>query len=244
MTKGIYKKILDIRRGLQVEKTGYDERNDYHYFKADDIAHAVRNGMNDHGVIHRVELLDVNDGNRIDSQGRERARTTTTSRVVFIDAEDGSEFPHEVVGSGSDIGGDKHTRKAAVQAFKIAAIDVFMVVEGLEKFDSDGDKEAEPEAIQVADAGEPTLTTRELNAIIAKITKDEEHPVTGAMVKAIGDQVAEREGIAKDSKVWRKESKVMGPLVAIVEDAYQNLQDGTASTIEEAIETSLTGEVK
>lgn len=242
MTNGIHKKILEIRRNLAVEKTGYDERNDYHYFKADDIASAVRQGMNDHGVIHRVQLLDVNDGNRVDSQGRERARTTTTSRVIFIDVEDGSEFEHDVVSSGSDIGGDKHTRKAAVQAFKIAAIDIFMVVEGLDKFDSDGDKEAEPEAIPTAKE-EASRTTRELNAVIAQVTKDDAHPVTGAMVKALGDRIAEREKIAQDSKVWRKESKVMEPLVNTIEAAHDLVVSGEYADIESAIEFVFTGEV-
>lgn len=100
----ILDKIKTIRDTLVIEKTGYDERNDYYYWKADDVAAAVRKEMNKVGVIHRVETLDVLDGNRVDAQGRDRSRITLHNRVVFIDPDDGSEYAVDAVGTGSDIG--------------------------------------------------------------------------------------------------------------------------------------------
>jgi len=32
-TPGIHKKILEIRKNLKVEKTGWDEKNSYAYFR-------------------------------------------------------------------------------------------------------------------------------------------------------------------------------------------------------------------
>ena len=203
MTNSIAKKILDIQRNIVVEKTGYDERNDYYYWKADDVAAAVRREMNRVGIIHRVELLDSIDGNRVDGQGRERARVTTTSRVIFIDPEDGSEFPHDVVATGSDIGGDKHTRKAAIQAFKIACVDLFVIAEGMDKLDSDGDAEAEPEDVTQPKPQEQAPQIKDLDNRVREVTKDKESGITGPLVKEVGDILAARVGLPENSVVWR-----------------------------------------
>jgi len=217
MSNGIQKKILAIQGNLVVQKTGYDERNDYWYYKAEDVATAVRSAMTELGVIHRVEILDVIDGNRVDGQGRERARITIHCNVIFIDTEDGSEFPVQVVGTGSDIGGDKHARKAAVQAFKIAAVETFIITEEHDKFDSDGDAEAEPEAVASDAVKEKVLTTKELNARVGEIVKDESNPIDGKMVGSIGNRLAKEQGIEEKSVTWKKESSVMAPLVAELE---------------------------
>lgn len=243
-TPGIHKKILEIRKGLKVEKTGWDAKNEYAYFKADDIAFAVRQGMNEHGVIHKVHLLDVIDGSRVDAQGRERSRFTTKSLITFIDVEDGSEFTHEVVASGSDIGGDKAPRKTAVQAFKIAAIDLFMVVEGLDGFDSDRDAEAEPEDLTVkaeSKAAENARTIRELDQAVGKIIKDAANPVTAEILKSLSSEIATEKGISTDSKIWRKESSVMQPLAETLEKALDSLDKGLAENIEDAIKLARAG---
>lgn len=242
---GILKKMLQIQQDLQVEKTGWDERNEYAYWRADDVAAAVRAIMNVVGVIHRVELLKVSDKSRVDAQGRERRRLTTTSRIVFIDPEDGSEFPHEVVATGSDIGGDKDTRKVAVQAFKIAAVDLFMVAEGMEKLDSDGEQEAEPEEPVVAEskAAAASRSLRELDKVIGGFVKDPENPITAPVLKALADEIAEQHGVEKDSKVWRKDARVMEPLAETLELALDALANGYAEGIEAAINFARTGEV-
>lgn len=240
-TPGILKKMLKIQQDLVVTKTGYDERNDFWYWKADDVAAAVRKVMNDVGVIHRAEVLEANDTSHIDKNGRERRRLTTTSRIIFIDPEDGSEFPHDVVATGSDVGGDKDARKVAIQAFKIAAVDLFIVAEGMEKLDSDGDPEAEPIDMSVATetkVEEKRRNIRELDQFVAGVTKDESIPITGAMVAAAANAIAKRVGIAEDSKVWRKETTVMQPLVEAIEAAIASEEETVA-----AFRLATTGEV-
>lgn len=243
MANGILKKILDIQQNLVVQKTGYDDRNDYYYYKAEDVATAVRQAMNEHKVIHRVEVVEVVDGNRVDAQGRERARITITYNVIFVDAEDGSEWTVQVVGTGSDIGGDKHTRKAAVQAFKIAAVELFIITEEHEKFDSDGAAEAEPEAVGTAAPAEKALTIKELNARVGQLVKDESNPIDGKIVGQVGNFFAEKHGIEQKSVTWKKETKVMEPLVKALEDALESLKDGSAGDIQAAVKLSTTGEV-
>lgn len=245
---GILKKMLQIQQDITVEKTGWDDRNEYAYWKADDVAAAVRKIMNTVGVIHRVELINVDDASRVDSQGRERRRLTTTSKIIFIDPEDGSEFPHEVVATGSDIGGDKDTRKAAVQAFKIAAVDLFVVAEGMETMDSDDAEEADPEdvtAVAESKAAAVSRSLRELDKIVGGFIKDEANPITGPILKALADEIAEEHGVEQDSKVWRKDSRVMEPVAAILEKALDALDKGVADDIDAAIKLARTetGEV-
>lgn len=244
-TPGIYKKILDIRKDLVIEKTGWDERNEYAYFKADDIAAAVRLGMDANDVIHRTEIVEHHDNSRVDDNGRFHGRHTNQYRVVFIDVADGSEFSMDVVATGADIGGDKHARKAAVQAFKIAAIDLFMVVEGLDKFDNDGEAEADAQAVAapVSKVAEKARDLRELDKIVGGFIKDPENPVTGPILKALADEIAAEHGVEQDSKVWRKDARVMDPVAETLEKALAALNDGTADNIEAAIKLARTGEV-
>ncbi|QIG58616.1 hypothetical protein SEA_HUBBS_71 [Microbacterium phage Hubbs] len=242
---GIYKKILDIRKDLVIEKTGWDERNEYAYFKADDIAAAVRAGMDAHNVIHRTKLVEHNDNSRVDDNGRFHGRHTNQYQITFIDVEDQSEFTVDVVSTGADIGGDKHARKAAVQAFKIAAIDLFMIVEGLDKFDNDNEGEAEAQAVAapVSKAAEAKASLRDLDKTVGGILKDATNDVTPAILKALGDEVAEDIGIEQDSKVWRKDARAMEKIANVLVQAVKAVSDGVSENIEAAIKLAHRGEV-
>lgn len=212
MSNGILKKILAIQSTLAVEKTGYDERQDYQYYRAEDVATAVRNAMSQQGIIHRTEILETREDNKWDQNGRNRPRISFNARVIFVDTEDGSEFATEVVATGSDTGGDKGTRKAQVQAFKIAAVDVFIITEEQGRFDSDGDKESEPINVNETPQ-EIKATIQELVSEVAAITKDESNPVDGKAVGEIGARIAGELGIGTKSVVWKKDARVMEPLL-------------------------------
>lgn len=211
----ITQKILEIQRTLEVEKTGYDERNDFYYFSADDVANAVRAKMNEHGVIHRTTITDLREDNFFDTNGRNRPRVTFQATVTFIDAEDGSEFSTDVVATGSDTGGDKATRKAAVQAFKVACIDLFVITEEMGRFDSDGDKEAEPVATETAAAKK--ASTAELFNRVTAIINDESNPITGADAGKVGNRIAAELGFEPKGSVWRKEAAVLERVIADLE---------------------------
>lgn len=226
---GILGKIHAIQSELEVEKTGYDERNEYAYFKADDVARDVKALMNKHKVVHRTEFASINDSSYVDKNGRERARITGEVKVVFIDIEDGSEFTTDVMATGSDIGGDKATRKFQVQAFKIAAVDVFVVTEGIDKLDSDGDPEAEPD---VAKDGEEVVvekTAKEHDMRVREIVGDESNSITGADINEMGGKIAKSLGVGEKSTVWRKDVNVMKELTTQLEKLLKEMTAAAAN---------------
>lgn len=207
-------KILDIQQNLHVEKTGYDDRNDYHYFKADDVADAVRGEMNRVGLIHRTVIHDYLEETKWDPQGRGRVRTSFRAEVIFIDPDDNTEFSTEVTATGSDVGGDKSTRKAQVQAFKIAALDLFVITEG-SAFDSDGQREQEPMDMTPeakAETGKADIAT--LRKEIGKLVNDPEVPIDSPTVNRVGARIAKEAGMSEDNKVWQKDVDIMVALVS------------------------------
>lgn len=218
----ILQKIAAIRADLSIEKTGYDERQDYFYFKAEDVAKGVRSAMVEHGVIHRTEILEWKEDNFWDQSGRNRPRHTVKARVVFIDSEDGSEFATEVIATGSDTGGDKGPRKAAVMCFKVAAIDVFTIVEDMGAYDSDGQPEMEP--ISSEPAKQQQQTVAELSATVADMVNDPQMDhITGPVVTEVGNRVAvEILGQETKAAVWKKNKDVLLKLIAELENGAMN----------------------
>lgn len=216
----IIKKIAAIRDGLKIEKSGYDERNDYHYFKGEDVAAGVRRGMVEHGVIHRTKLVEYVIENIIDKQGRVRPAASGLYEFSFIDIDTGDSFEVQAVASGSDIGGDKATRKMAVQAFKIACIDLFTVVEDMGSMDADNYAEApslnegaEPESEEPT---EKPLDAKSLGNTITELIKDpsQEH-ITAEVVNTVGNRVCKEvlgEELAPGK--WRRDARVLEGLIA------------------------------
>lgn len=215
---GILKKIAAIQEEMgRVAKDGWDERNEYAYFTADGIVLAVSDLMIKHGVINRVEVVDRDQGDFYDKSGRGRPRTSGTGRVIFTDVEDGSEYPTEVMATGSDIGGDKGPRKVHTMIKKIAFIDVFNIVDADRNKDADdlpeqpgiNNEEDAPSAPAVEGQAPEKTPPREisvLSAAIGKIVNDKERPeYGGAEVRALGDMHSKALG-NPDGFDWRKNS--------------------------------------
>lgn len=203
----ILQKIFNIQKNLHVEKTGWDERQEYAYWKADDIARAVKDQMNTEGVIHRSTVLEWSEDNKWDQNGRNRPRISERVAVTFVDIEDGSEFTTEVVATGSDTGGDKSTRKSAVQAFKIAIVDLFVITEDAEAFDSDGAKESEP--INVSAAAPEATTIASITNEIGDRVRDKDDALTGAMVTAVTKRIASELKKPGNQTDWKNDIQVM-----------------------------------
>ena len=220
----IHQKITAIKAGLEVEKTGYDTQNDYHYFKADDIARDVHRAMTEYGVVHQSSIEQLDIDNYWDKQGRNRPRVTAIIKVSFISAEDGGYLDTQVVATGSDIGGDKATRKLMVQAFKEAAIDVFGITEGMKSMDSDTYAEAEPDVAkeEVPDAStEIKLDSKKLGERITELIESTEEAyahIDGPMVMAVGRRVAKEVlGELPTDRVWKKDARVLDPTIKALE---------------------------
>lgn len=203
-------KILQIQQTLEVEKTGYDENNEYFYFKADDVARDVRRAMNEVGLIHRTEIIEWSEDNKWDQNGRNRPRVTFRAKIIFVDPEDGSEFSTEVVATGSDTGGDKGPRKAQVQAFKIAALDLFVITEG-SAFDSDGAKESEP--INAAEKAPEATTISSITNEIGDRVRDSDDALTGAMVTAVTKRIAGELKKPGNQTDWKNDIQVMTQVI-------------------------------
>lgn len=217
----IYQKIAAMKAELVVEKTGWDESNEYAYFKADDIARDVHRLMTEYNVVNRTRIRpeSINIDNYWDKQGRNRPRTTALCTVTFRDADGDTSLSTDVLATGSDIGGDKATRKLMVQAFKEAAIDVFGITEGMRSMDSDGYAEAEPDVADDPVVEEPKVTSKELGSRIVELINDPqmEH-IDGDMVARLGREVAKEVlGEVPSDRVWRKDARVLEPLVRRLE---------------------------
>lgn len=216
----IHQKIAAMKAELVVEKTGYDENNDYTYFKADDVARDVHALMTEYNVVNRttIDTTTVNIDNHWDKNGRNRPRVTAVCTVSFIDADGAGFMDTQVIATGSDIGGDKATRKLMVQAFKEAAIDVFGVTEGMQSMDSDAYEEAEPDIVKEEDPELPEVpqtSSRELGERIKELIEDPalEHINSDVVVK-LGREVAKDVlGEVPGDRVWRKDARVLEPLV-------------------------------
>ena len=211
-------KILKIQQTLEVEKTGWDERSEFAYFRADDVANAVRKALNERGIIHRTTITNLRDDNFYDPNGRNRPRVTFQATVTFIDVEDGSELSTDVIATGSDTGGDKSTRKAQVQAFKEAAIDLFIITEEFGKFDSDGDKEAEPVATTPTKREQSETAAELLNKLTAMVKDESNVLVTGEWVGKIAPPIAEKYGIGKLRKDWGNSVEVLTEILKAAEN--------------------------
>lgn len=212
----ILNKIAGIRDGLKVEKTGYDERSEFRFFRSEDVANAVRASMAEHGVVNRTIIREWSEDSKWDSNGRNRPRHTIVADVVFTDIEDGTEYVTSVIATGSDTGSDRGPRKAMTQAFKEACIDVFIITEEMEKFDSDSSPESEPINMtpptpEAADIGKITNT-------IGALVRDGEHPLTGKMVTLIGARIAKENGIGEEQIEWKNNLQVMTGVLKAIEN--------------------------
>ena len=212
---GINAKILSIQQEVNVEKTGFDERQEYYYFKADDVLNAVRKQLNAKGIVTRSRILRWEQENFYDTNGRGRPRTTAEVEVVYVDAESGEEFVTSALATGSDVGGDKGPRKLATQAKKISLLDTFLIGENSDRFDSDNDPE-QP-AVNMTEPVDPSAGLNDLTAKVGEMIRDES-PVDGPMVNAVGTRLAAELGVSIDQKEWKRDVRVMAALVKALEN--------------------------
>ena len=212
---GINAKILSIQQEANVEKTGFDERQEYYYFKADDVLNAVRKQLNAKGIVTRSRILRWEQENFYDTNGRGRPRTTAEVEVVYVDAESGEEFVTSALATGSDVGGDKGPRKLATQAKKISLLDTFLIGENSDRFDSDSDPE-QP-AVNMTEPVDPSAGLNDLTAKVGEMIRDES-PVDGPMVNAVGTRLAAELGVSGDQKEWKRDVRVMAALVKALEN--------------------------
>ena len=207
----IHKKILEIQSTIEVPKSGYNDRQDFYYYAADDVLNAVRNQISKHGIIIRQSIKEWNAESFYDSQGRYRPTINILGSVTFIDTEDDTEHTVDVIASGSDTGGDKSPRKAQTQLIKIAFLNTFLISES-NAFDSDGSPEMEPVNVKPAQEKiETAASVADLTAQIGELVKS--GTIEASTVNKVGQRISDKvlgEGVAATS--WRKDARVLQEL--------------------------------
>lgn len=214
----IHKKILEIQSTIEVQKTGYDERHGYNYYKAEDTLNAVRKELSHRGIIVRPRVKEWLHEGFYDANGRYRPRVASVAEFTFIDTEDDTEFTVEVFGEGTDTGGDKGSRKAWTQMQKIAFLQTFLISEDNESYDSDGKAEMEPVNVQpVAEKIEAAASVADLTAQIGELVKS--GTIEAAIVNKVGQRISDGilgEGIS--ATAWRKDGRVLEQLLAALKN--------------------------
>lgn len=207
----INKKILAIQQEVQVEKTGFNEKHGFTYFREEDVVNAVKLEMNKRDIIVKYEALSHNHEAFYDSNGRYRPRASGEIKFTFVDTEDESELSIIVGAEGSGTGDDVSSRKLATQARKIAFLQLFQIGETNERYDSDSQPEQEPVNMTTpaADAGgDMNVLTSTIGDLIRG-----DNAIDAPMVKAVGTRIAAELGVSLDQKEWKSNVDVLAALV-------------------------------
>ena len=120
-------KFTEVRRRLgYVQKRGHNERHNYSYVTAADLAGSVGDILAELGVVVIPQLQSI-------STEPPRSSSDRIARVVmnyrFVDARSGEELTVRVAGEGADAG-DKAPYKAMTGALKYALLQPFLLATG------------------------------------------------------------------------------------------------------------------
>jgi hypothetical protein len=131
-------KLAEVRRRIgYIQKRGHNERFNYSYVTAADIAGAVGDLLAELGVVVIPRLEEISYESAVG-----RGEATRTARVVmaytFADVDSGEEIVAKVAGQGLDPG-DKAPYKAMTGALKYALLQSFLLATGDDPEDERGD---------------------------------------------------------------------------------------------------------
>ncbi len=123
-------KLADVRRRIgYVQKRGFNERNNYSYVTAADLAGAVGDILAELGVVIVPRLESIT----YEPSASGRAEMARAAQVVmaytFTDVDTGDEITTKVAGQGLDQG-DKAPYKAMTGALKYALLQSFLLATG------------------------------------------------------------------------------------------------------------------
>ena len=173
-------KFAEVRRRLgYVQKRGHNERHNYSYVTAADLAGSVGDILAELGVVVIPQLKSI-------STETPRSSSDRIARVVmnyrFVDARSGEELSVRVAGEGADPG-DKAPYKAMTGALKYALLQSFLLATG-------DDPEDERANSKAALASERVITpeqVRELQGLIEETGTELERVLAYYRVSALGE---------------------------------------------------------
>jgi hypothetical protein len=155
-------KLAEVRRRIgYVQKRGFNERNNYSYVTAADLAGAVGDILAELGVVI-VPSLESIVYEPARSNGAEVARAAqVVMAYTFADVDSGEEITAKVAGQGLD-SGDKAPYKAMTGALKYALLQSFLLATG----DDPEDERINHAAGDSPDRAITTEQVRELKSLI------------------------------------------------------------------------------
>jgi hypothetical protein len=129
MRLNLRQKLAEVRRRIgYIQKRGHNERFNYSYVTAADIAGSVGDILSELGVVVIPSLENITY-----ESAASRGETTRLARVVmaytFADVDSGEEIVAKVAGQGLDTG-DKAPYKAMTGALKYALLQSFLLATG------------------------------------------------------------------------------------------------------------------
>ena len=173
-------KFAEVRRRLgYIQKRGHNERHNYSYVTAADLAGSVGDILAELGVVVIPQLQSI-------STETPRSSSDRIARVVmnyrFVDARSGEELTVRVPGEGADPG-DKAPYKAMTGALKYALLQSFLL--------STGDDPEDERANSRAALGSERVITpeqvRELQGLIEETGTELERVLAYYRVSALGE---------------------------------------------------------
>ena len=173
-------KFAEVRRRLgYIRKRGHNERHNYSYVMAADLAGAVGDILSGLGVVVVPQLQSI-------STETPRSSNERIARIVmnyrFVDARSGEELTVRVAGEGADTG-DKAPYKAMTGALKYALLQSFLLASGDDPEDERGDMRNVP-------GPERPITpeqVRELEALIEETGTELERVLAYYKVSALSE---------------------------------------------------------
>jgi hypothetical protein len=176
-------KLAVVRRRISyVQKRGHNERNNYNYVTAADIAGAVGDILADLGVVvvPRLESISHEPSRTARSEVEHVARVVMA--YTFMDVDTAEEITVKVAGEGVDAG-DKAPYKAMTGALKYALLQSFLLATG-------DDPEDERADSRVALTSERVITpeqVRELQGLIEETGTELERVLAYYRVSALSE---------------------------------------------------------
>jgi hypothetical protein len=159
MELNLREKFAEVRRRLgYIRKRGHNERHNYSYVMAADLAGSVGDILAELGIVVIPQLQSI-------STETPRSSTERIARIVmnyrFVDARSGEELTVRVAGEGADTG-DKALYKAMTGALKYALLQSFLLASG-------DDPEDEREDMRNVPGPERPITPEQVCELEARI---------------------------------------------------------------------------
>jgi len=176
-------KLAEVRRRIgYVQKRGHNERFNYSYVTAADIAGSVGDILAELGVVVIPRLEDISYESAV-GRGEAARMARVVMAYTFADVDSGEEVIAKVAGQGLDAG-DKAPYKAMTGALKYALLQSFLLATG------DDPEDERPDAHQSAGNPERPINSeqvRQLEKLIDETNTDLERVLAYYKVASLGE---------------------------------------------------------